>query len=112
MRTVDTILESLETMVRERQPIDSMTWMAAALDLTILMGDEHEKLYTLQSELNQYRASLIGDGKSVAHARAMTEAHELYKIMMIQKAKVERVLETIRVAKLQARIASEEMRNG
>ncbi len=111
-RTVDTIIEYLEESVRLKRPVSPGEWLDACQFLSLLMGDETDKLLELQQKDAQAKLDLMEAGKSAAHAKIAVEASENYKCTKRQEAKIDRVVEMIRISKLQARMRMDEFHSG
>ena len=109
--TCDTILNQLQEWIETRQVVSADTWLNGAGKLNILRGDEHNLLFDLQQAVATAKVALLEQNDSVAMSKVKVEAMECYKQMCRQKAKLERIEETIRIAKLQARLANEEYRH-
>lgn len=109
--TIDFILNVLRTYVEERHPIGPEMWVDGAQKLNTLISDEHRKLWDLQQKVAQQKVEFIEEGDSVAKAKAKIEASDEYRDMKIQEARIGQIEEMIRIAKIQARMASEEMGN-
>lgn len=108
--TIDGVLAKLEEWVKERHPIDAHTWLQAASQITVLLGGEHEKLFTLQQRVAASKAYYIKEQDfTAARANIELEASDLYKEMRIQEAKIKRIEELVRISKIQARLADREM---
>lgn len=107
-RTCDSVLEWLEKKVRTREPIGAETWLIGSQYLNILQGDEQNKLFEIQHAVAKLKVGYIERGDSVAKADALVEASDLYLEMLKQKAKIERIQESIRISKIQARLSDEE----
>ncbi len=105
--TISAIIEWMTKQVEERQPIDPNTWMDASLKMNVLLQSEQERLFTLEQEVAILKKTLLEDGKSVAYARVMIEATDEYKNCKIQKAKIERCVEFIRLSKLHSRMSND-----
>jgi len=108
--TTDIIINYLQNQVEQKLPIDPGTFLDAAEKLNILLGDEHEELFSLAQKCAIIKADKILEGKSVAMAKALLEASDDYRHMLSQKAKIERIVEFIRLAKLHARIKNDEIK--
>ena len=106
--TIDKIISWLEEQVREKHPIDPQTWLEAGLKLTLLMGDEHGRLFTLQQIIAQQKTELLKLDNSVAKVNLMLEATDQYREMRIQEAKIKRIEELVRLSKKYATLANEE----
>lgn len=87
--------------------------MRAARSLVLFLGDEKDKLLELESAIAQMTVTLKQDNPDmpVAELRIRREAWPEYLEMKKQKARVEQIIEFIRIAKLHARISHEEMSN-
>lgn len=108
MQTATDILSVLEGWAREKRPIAPDEYVEAAMKLTLLMGEESNLLFLLESKIADMRVGWIEQGKSVAEAKLRTEATPEYREARNQKAKIERITEIARLSKLRARLASDE----
>lgn len=108
--TTDSILSYLRDQIEQKQPIDPSTWLRAAQQLNILLQDESSKLFAYEQECSKMKSELITGGKPVSAAKVVIEASNEYRGAREQKAKIDRIVEMIRLAKLQARISSDEMK--
>lgn len=108
--TTETILSALKMWVEEKQPIGPDVWIDACSKLNILLGDEQALLYELQQDVAKLKVIHIEEGDSVAKAQVKIEASNLYRNMQIQKGKIERIIEQIKIAKIQSRMSSDERR--
>lgn len=106
--TADSIILWLSEQVAEKQILSPHIWMDAAQKLTVLLGDEHDKLFELQQEVNLRKSTLMASGDTAARAKIMVEATDVYKEYCRQKAKIGRIEEMIRVSKIQARMKDNE----
>lgn len=111
MISTDTIIAYLEEQTRDNQIIDIDLLMRAATKLNILIGDEHNRLFELQQEVARITAKHIAEGMSVNKADNIARASDTYLEMSKQKARIAQIEEFIRLAKLQAKLKSEELRN-
>lgn len=105
--TVDKIVGWLTEQVEQKIPVDTHTWLEAAQKLNVLLQGEQEVLFKKEQEVSLLKKTFLEDGKTVAHAKVMIESTDTFREMKVQKAKIERCLETIRISKLQARIAKD-----
>lgn len=108
--TTDSILEWLKEQIESKVPISPHTWLDASLKLNLLLQDESSKLYMAEQECAKMRAELVEKGKTAASAKITIEASNEYRYAREQKAKIDRVVEAIRLAKVQARIANDELK--
>ena len=110
-RTVDSIIEALKKLVEDKQPIGPHIWLEGAQDLNVLLGDEHDLLFELQQKVANIRLGFLNsqEGINVSEAKLRTEAMDEYKEYHKQKAKISRIEEFIRIAKIQSRMKDTEM---
>lgn len=109
-RTVNSIIEWFTEAVTNKQPITPGQWVEAGSDLNVLRSDEDDKLFELQQKVAETKVQFIKDGLSVAMAKAYTEATDDHKEMCRQRAKLARIEEFIRLAKIHARLTMEEIK--
>lgn len=105
--TVDTILDAFNEWITTRKVIDPHLWLDAAQKLNVLLEAEHDKLFETQQFLATHRKILIEQGSTVAKAKVMIEATNEYKDFCKQKAKIERIVEFVRIAKQRSRTAGD-----
>lgn len=106
--TADSVIEWLSAQVAEKHVVGPHVWMDAAQKLTVLLGDEHDKLFDLQQAVAQMKVAHMEAGGTAAKAKVKVEATDEYKAMCRQRAKIERIEEMIRVSKIQARMKDNE----
>lgn len=109
--TIDLILKWLQESIEQKRPVDAHTWVDSAQKMVILVGDESSKLYDIQQKVAQLKVARIEQGDSVAKAKVYVEASDEYKEMKQQEAKIERVFESVRISKIQAKLQDGEMRS-
>lgn len=110
--SVDLIIDWLQKQVKERIPIPPHIWLDAVQKMNVLLGEEQAKLFDYQQEVAKLKNLLLDDPEtSVAKAKIRVEATEEYKKSKMQEAKISRVIEMIRIGKLQARMSNEEIKN-
>lgn len=112
LRTCDSILAWLKQQEENRIPISPHLWMEAAVALNVLISDENDKLIDLEAELARLKSHEIIGGRTGVQAKSIVEGLPDYKAARKQRAKIEQIKEAIRLAKLNARIKSDEMRSG
>ncbi len=106
--TTETIIGFLKKNVEEHKPLSPDIFADAAAKLNVLIGAETDKLAELQQKVAQEKVALLEQGKSVAESKVRVEAMDVYKDMLKQKAKIEQVVEFIRIMKLRSRMKMEE----
>ena len=111
--TTDIILNRLEDAVAAHEIIPPHKWLDAAQALNALLGNEHDILVQLELDVNRSRLATLNEMEkpSVARADLETRATELYRDYQLQKAKIGRIEEMIRISKKQATLRSEELGN-
>lgn len=110
--TTDTIITWLNEQVTNKFPISPTTFLDAAVKLNLLLADEQEELFNLQQKVSQLKIDYLQDDdkRNVSKAKMMVEASDDFRLMKTQQAKIDRIIEFIRLAKVQSKISSEEMR--
>lgn len=98
----------MKSWVEDKHPIDPNTWIDSAAKLNILVSDDQAILFNLQQEVAKKKVELIEFGDSVAKAKVKVEAMDEYRQMKLQEAKIEGIIEQIRIAKIQARMSQME----
>lgn len=107
--TTDKIIDWITEQVENKQPIDPHLWLEASMKLNVLLQTEQEKLFELEQVVALAKAMHLEQGKSVGYAKTMIESTDQYKLARKQKAKIDRVIEFIRLSKLYSRISQEIM---
>lgn len=112
MITTDTIVEYLKNAVEQKIPIPPTVWLDSAVKLNLLLSDEQAELFDLEQKVSLMRLNLLqeDDKRNVSAAKLIVEASDEYKAQKNQKAKIDRIIEFIRLAKVHSRISAEEMR--
>jgi len=108
--TADLITGKLKEWVETRQVISPSLWVDAALKLSLFISDETAKLYDLQQEVAKVNFNCIENGGAISKCKVYVQTLDKYKEMKKQEAKVEQILENIRIAKTQARMSSDEIK--
>ncbi len=108
--TTDLILDTLEKWVEEKQAVSPHTWVDACLKLQVLMDREHDKFYYLFQKVAQIKESYMKEGDTHARARVKVEGSDTYREMKMQEAKIKKIEEMVRLAKIKARLTDEEYR--
>lgn len=108
--TVDSILDWLKACIEQKMPVDAHQWVEAALRLNVLVVDEHDMLFTMQQAVSKKRVELLEGGKNATQAKMIVEASDEYRLTQSQKARIGRIEELVRIAKVQARLKDAEMR--
>ena len=106
--TIDTIADYLKEQVEKHLPISPNLWIDSAQKINVLLGDKHDKLFKIQQKVAKIRVGYIEQNKSVSEAKTRVEASEEYREFLTLKAQIGRIEEMIRIAKIQARMKSEE----
>lgn len=110
--TTDTILDTMKEWVETKTPVAPSTWVDAALKLNVLMDEETDLLFDLESVVAKNKAYEMDNdeySKTAAHADTIVRASKEYKEYRKQQARVKRIEEFIRIAKKQATLRDNEM---
>ena len=108
--TINTIINYLKNQIENKIPMSPATYVDAAAKLNVLLSDEHEKLFDLQQKVAQMKADRIQAGETSSKAVILVEATDEHRECQSQKAFKGRIIEFIRISKLQARMKQEEFR--
>lgn len=111
LRSCDSILAWLKDQQENKRPISPHLWMEAAQALNVLISDENDTLIDLESKYAQAWIEERKLHKTSADTRMNVEASPAFSDMKKQRAKIEQIKEAIRLAKLSARIKSDELRS-
>ena len=112
MVSCDTIIDWMKEQVESKNPVSPHLFLDAVTKLSVLVGDETDKLFDLQHIVAELKHRLIIDTKcSVAEAKVRIEANTAYTQMLKQKAKCERIFEMIRIGKIRSRMAIDEYKS-
>jgi len=110
MSTIDTLIETMQKRVESEEIIGPHDWIDYAGRLNLFRGIDDNALYKLGQRIARQRAEYVKDGMTVAAARTLIEATDEYVEYKQLQAKLDRVTEEIRLAKIRSRSASEEMK--
>jgi hypothetical protein len=110
--TIDLITEFLEDAVRNKKVLSPSIWLDAASKMNVLLGDEADRLYGLQQKVAQAKLKYLLDDpkRNVSAAKLWVETTDQYREVKKLEAKIHRVEEAIRIAKVQAKLKDAEMR--
>jgi hypothetical protein len=102
--TTSTIISQMHIMVEDKQPIHPSWWVDAAAKLNVLIGDDNNRLYELQSKLAKLKADYISQGETSAAANIRIEAEDDFLEMQKQKGRIKQIEEFIRIAKIRSKL--------
>lgn len=105
-------LKLMQDRVRQSEPISPSDWLDFSDKINVLRAEYDDKLWEIGQMVAKKKVELIESGKSVAQAKAITEATDEYKQFNQLKALLERVTESIRLGKIRARGAGNEYQYG
>lgn len=99
-------LEQLENLIRNKTPLSPSGWLDIIGRVVVEMGDETDMLYSLQKQVANAKMEVmeLETNMSVAEAKNIVEATDLYEMMQKQKAKCHKIEELIRIGKLQSKL--------
>lgn len=110
LNTTDSILSRLEHMSASREPIDPNEWLTGATKLLALVGNEQNQLYDLEHLLARVKFEAMELGATAAKAKTVVEARGEFLECRKLKAKIERVMEIVKISKLMSKLSNDEMR--
>ena len=107
--TCATIINWLIEQVENKYPISPQLWLDSATKLNVLLGNETEFLYRLEAICHQKRSDYMQvPDMTSSKAEILVKAMPEYTQAKIQKAKIDQILEHIKLAKKQATLLQEE----
>ncbi len=101
------IINSLTQKIADNEAISPFEYIASAAKLNLSIAEDQKLLYELQQKVSQKKADLIIGGNAISLAKILVEATDEYREYLMQKAKVEQIIEMIRIAKIQSRLTNE-----
>lgn len=111
LNNADKILNWMHEQAANKEPIDPLRWLEAAIKLEILSSDETDKQIELESKVASIRAGALNTLQVAAKAKIFVEATDEFKEMRRQQKKCEQIMEMVRLAKKFATLKSDELRN-
>lgn len=97
--TIDSITGFLRGKIETKDPISPSLWLDAAQKINVLLQDLDEAVVEAEIAKNVLQSTYMEDGDSAAKSKVKTEASEPYRAYLLLKAKRERAIEFIRIAK-------------
>lgn len=112
LMTTNAILLRLKGWVENAEIHSPSEWVNEALNLTTLEGDEADELFTLQQKVSRMQFEYLGqtEKRNVSEAKAYIQTTDEYLEMRKLEAKIKRIQELVRIAKVQARLRADEVR--
>src|SRR5258707_1000376 len=108
--TTDVIINWFKHAVENKEIIEPSRWIDGAQKLNALLADEHDLLWNVQQKVAQAKVALLNseEKRNVSAVKVLIEATDEYKSLQLQKSKISRIEEFIRIAKIQARLKDTE----
>ena len=105
-------IKQLEELITKKIPLSPSNWLDHIGRVVVMMSEETDLLYSLQKQVAISKSNHISTGKSVAEAKVLVEAMDLYEQMQKQKALCHKIEELIRIGKLQSKLKESEYNGG
>ena len=102
MKTTDTIIDFIKDSIEQDLPIPPGKWIDAAFSLNALIGTENVAMAILYQKAHKIMRERLVEGKSGIVAETEMKASDEYRDWLIQKGKVEQIVEFIRLAKIRS----------
>ena len=109
--TVDSIVTYFNKCVAEKKPISPNEWIEGASRLNVLKGNEYDKLFELEQQCAKMESEYLEADMTSTRAKTFTKSSELWKNCQKQKAKIKIIEDFILLAKKNASLTMEAMRN-
>ena len=106
-------MEELQKRVEQKIPIAPYQWMETAEKINALLGTEQETLFDLEQKIAQKRLMLYNSQEkpNVSAVKMQLEASYEFREARSQRAKIDRAIEFIRLAKKHATLADAEYKS-
>ena len=106
MKTADEILAYLEDYIQKGGKVSKFEqWDDLGLTLQIALGSEHQKLVELEQKVAEEKIRLMSlqEKRNVSEVELQIQNQPVYKEYRLQKLKVDRCEEMIKILKLRSR---------
>ena len=107
--TSESIISSIKKTIEQRQILSPDRWVNAGVMLTAFLGLENDKYAELYQKAHKTAYETIQEGKTIGEADLKMKSSIEYMEMLKQKGKVEQIMEMIRLAKIRATLADQEI---
>lgn len=110
-RTIDSIISDLRSKVEKREVVHPSWWVESAEMLNLLLSEDQDKLFGIQQEIAKERYEILKSQtkRNVSEANLIVESTDKFREMRTLDAKIRRVQEQIKIAKIHGRLASDEL---
>ncbi len=111
-QTIDDILKVLQEWAENKVPVDPGAYLEAAMKIMSLVGNETDRLFELEQQIAEFKSGLMEtENMTAAKAKIKAEASPIFTEARKLKAKIDRVYEMVRLAKVRARMGAEEFKS-
>lgn len=111
MQKINDILSVLQDWAENKVPVDPAAYVEAGLKIMSLVGNENDRLFELESEIANVKASLMEEpGMTAAKAKIKAEASPQFLEARKLKAKIETIYEIVRLSKVRSRMGQDEFK--
>lgn len=100
---IDELLNKAVLMAEGNHPVSPQIWLDLAQKLNSLRGTLDNQLADFEFQIMERKAKFIEEGQPVTKAEILAKNDPEYLKYLKAKAKSERIIEAIRISKLQAR---------
>jgi len=101
---IDTILSEFKMRVMKDEPIGADEWINGAARVNALKGTLDNSVIAAEMNYNRIKSGIVMGGKSNAQADTLAKSSDEYQHFKELKAKQDRVIEFIRIAKARSKI--------
>lgn len=110
--TTDSIMHYFQKAVLERKVLPPQEWMRGAMSINVLKQLESDKLAELEMQCAEKESKYLEEGMTSAKAKTFLKADQLWMQYNKQRARVTQIEEFIRLAKKNATLITDQMKNG
>ena len=101
---IDTILSEFKLRVMKDEPISAGEWIDAAARVNALKGTLDNEVIAAEMNYNRIKSAYLLENKPNAQADTLARSSNEYQYFKELKAKQDRVIEFIRIAKARSKI--------
>lgn len=105
-------METLEGWVKNKTPISPQLYLDSAIKLTVLLGNESDKLAEMRLKCARMKREWLNEGKSNIDAKSFLEASDEFLEAEKQESLVRQVTNYILIAKKYATVVNDQLRSG
>ena len=108
--SINQLLNWYKERIENNELIPPALWIDSAMKMNVLISEIDLEIVDLRGTIADIMVLCLDEGKSSSEAKIRANSGDVYKRYLRASAKKEQVSEFIRLSKLRARLADEEMK--